>query len=316
MSKRYVKPLKANYILKGESARLLRSNRPVVLMMIFITVLPSLLVSVASTLTGASTANYLMNLMQDATSVLYTGTPQEAMEAMSLYMQEKGWIEPVLNVIASLIQPVLSVGVFFGILTMLRTGATELPVMFQRLRYWGKAIGVSVLTALKVLLWSLPGIAVSLIAPLMMVISAANGGAVSEGLLTATPLLSTAGMALTAILAAMANYRYAMGLYILADKPETGVVACIRQSKQMMYGAKMQLFTLELGYHLWTYLAVMASGIFGGVLGSTVSMAAQLFINVNRYSAVCNFYLAQNGENPKDVSAVPMNEDKQEDLTD
>ena len=51
----------------------------------------------------------------------------------------------------------------------------------------------------------------------------------------------------------IASYRYRQGLYILLDHPEMSVMECIRASKHMMDGHKMELFWLDVSFLGWTF---------------------------------------------------------------
>lgn len=51
----------------------------------------------------------------------------------------------------------------------------------------------------------------------------------------------------------IASYSYRQGLYILLDHPEMSVTECIRASKHMMQGKKMELFWLDLSFFGWTF---------------------------------------------------------------
>jgi hypothetical protein len=52
----------------------------------------------------------------------------------------------------------------------------------------------------------------------------------------------------------IASLRYSMAIYILADDPAKGVFECIRESKQMMRGRKLDLFLLELSFLGWSFV--------------------------------------------------------------
>lgn len=65
----------------------------------------------------------------------------------------------------------------------------------------------------------------------------------------------------------IAFYRYSMAFYILADDPRKSVMQCIRESKEMMYGNKMNLFILHLSYIGWFILASMTTAIVAFILG-------------------------------------------------
>lgn len=53
----------------------------------------------------------------------------------------------------------------------------------------------------------------------------------------------------------IASYRYKMALYILIDNPEMSVMDCLRESKRMMKGRKLDFFVLELSFIGWIILA-------------------------------------------------------------
>ena len=53
----------------------------------------------------------------------------------------------------------------------------------------------------------------------------------------------------------IAAYRYSLAVYILIDHPEFSAMDCIRESKRMTNGYKMQLFQLDLSFILWLFLS-------------------------------------------------------------
>jgi len=66
----------------------------------------------------------------------------------------------------------------------------------------------------------------------------------------------------------IASYRYRQGLYILLDHPEMSVSECIRASKHMMQGKKMELFWIDMSFLGWTlgesFVLMALTAIFGG----------------------------------------------------
>lgn len=52
----------------------------------------------------------------------------------------------------------------------------------------------------------------------------------------------------------IASYSYSMALYLLIDHPEYSVMDCIRESKRMMRGHKMEFFILQLSFIGWMLL--------------------------------------------------------------
>ncbi len=53
----------------------------------------------------------------------------------------------------------------------------------------------------------------------------------------------------------IAAYRYSQAIYILVDDPTKSPMQCIRESKAMMRGHKMELFKLNLSFFGWYLLA-------------------------------------------------------------
>jgi len=52
----------------------------------------------------------------------------------------------------------------------------------------------------------------------------------------------------------VAFYRYRQAYYILLDAPEKGALQCIRESKRLMAGNKLELFLLDLSFIGWVIL--------------------------------------------------------------
>lgn len=53
----------------------------------------------------------------------------------------------------------------------------------------------------------------------------------------------------------IAAYRYSMAFYILLDHPEYGVGDCLRESKRITQGRKLELFKLDLSFLGWMLLS-------------------------------------------------------------
>jgi len=70
----------------------------------------------------------------------------------------------------------------------------------------------------------------------------------------------------------VAAYRYRQAYYILLDAPEKGALQCIRESKQMMAGHKLELFLIDLSFLGWYILDM----IIGLILVFIVSLPISL----------------------------------------
>lgn len=55
----------------------------------------------------------------------------------------------------------------------------------------------------------------------------------------------------------IASYRYSMAVYIMLDNPEYSASECMRRSKEMMEGKKLDLFVLQLSFIGWQLLTII-----------------------------------------------------------
>ncbi len=112
-----------------------------------------------------------------------------------------------------------SYGVALYLLTLVRTGEANNSSIFEGFSRFGKVFIMSLIIAVKIILWSLlfviPGI--------------------------------------------IAAIRYSMSYYIMADNPEYTPMQCIEESKRIMTGNKSKYFWLTLSFIGWYILASIAS---------------------------------------------------------
>jgi uncharacterized membrane protein len=59
----------------------------------------------------------------------------------------------------------------------------------------------------------------------------------------------------------IAALSYAMTFYIISDNPSVTAKEAIKKSKEMMYGNKWKLFTLQLRFIGWALLCILTAGI-------------------------------------------------------
>lgn len=59
----------------------------------------------------------------------------------------------------------------------------------------------------------------------------------------------------------IASYRYAMAFYIMEERPSMGILDAISESKELMVGNKLRLFSLQLSFIGWAILCVFTLGI-------------------------------------------------------
>lgn len=235
-------------------------------------------------LTGSDVMNYLMSMQYDQTSPLYTGDMDALMISLKRFMGQKGWLSGLLSLVQNLISPVLTLGLIHATLTLLRGGTATVSTVFSRVGSIIRVIALNIVIGLKVLLWMLPGLAVAVLAIVIGILTE------KAGVMLALYFVSMMVMTVPMI---MAVYRYAMASTFLADEPETGVLTCIRRSKEVMKNRKMQLFTLEFPYAAGNWLAsTLPVMLLGTVIGATIGMMLQLILTVYLMGAQCAFFEA------------------------
>ncbi len=177
----------------------------------------------------------------------------------------------------------------------------------SRSAIWLKAIGHRLYLIFRILLWMIPGLALTTLANVLAIRAFLNG-APEDSLLTAEilPLLSLQGMAGMLFLSGWAYLRYAVSGIILADKPETGVLESVRLSKAFMKGRMGRMILLALVFGGWTFVASYLSSMLmsvSTVLGLMVDMGLSLLILLYYDTTLCVFYLSGR-ETPEEKSPL------------
>jgi len=113
-----------------------------------------------------------------------------------------------------LLHPVLEVGYLRYCLNISRSQGGGYKDIFDGFLFFGKIILIRIITSVLIFLWSM--------------------------------LLIIPGI--------VASYRYRQAYYILFDAPEKGALQCIRESKQLMDGNKIDLLVLDLSFFGWFIL--------------------------------------------------------------
>ncbi len=128
------------------------------------------------------------------------------------------------SVINILITPALSLGLTMVYLNVTYGEEPQVETIFEPFkRNYGKAIALTLLVGIFVILW--------------------------------TCLFIIPGIIM--------GYAYSQAFYILAENPDMSPMDCIRESKRIMKGRKMDLFILELSFLPWIFLVCLTCGIAG-----------------------------------------------------
>ena len=121
-----------------------------------------------------------------------------------------------------LLTPVLDVGYANYCLKISRKQTGDHKDLFDGFLFSGKIVLIKIVTTVLVVLWSIPFF---------------------------FPALA-------------AYYRYRQAYYILLDDPKKSALQCIRESKHIMHGNKLDLFLLDLSFFGWVLLNSIVSLMF------------------------------------------------------
>ena len=121
----------------------------------------------------------------------------------------------IIDLLLTVIRSVLEVGFIIFLLNTIRSCQPCFGNLLDGFGFFVKIILLNILTAVFITLWSM--------------------------------LLFVPGI--------IAAYRYSQAIYILADDPTKSPMQCLRESKAMMRGHKMELLKLNLSFFGWYLLA-------------------------------------------------------------
>ncbi len=288
-----------NYEFRFRARKALKNNWQIALLVALIAALPGLISQLVTALTGGSFIQRLTTQLESNMAILYSDDQLMA-EVEKIFTDDGFDWSVVASVVSWLVSPILSLGLTAYLMDLLRMKAGQVSSAFCRLNVWHKSIGLNIMVALKTFLWALPGMALMIGATVLLAMNATFENV--ESLLPWVTFLTYAGTAATTIPAVLAMLRYAMATMVLADEPATGIMQCIRRSKEMMNKQKGNYFLLQLSFIGWYLLLILLetflSGVTGYVIASTVYMVLNLALNVYVSTTCCAFYMNLKGEAP------------------
>jgi len=279
--------------LRAKARAALRQHWQTALLIALIVNLPTLLVQGISAFTNSDVTLRLENLLLQASG--NTAAMNALPDSIRAMLAESGVIAMTfLGVLAWLVTPVLSIGMAHWTLERLR--GQELPVstVFSRLGIFFKSIGLRLFITLKVLLWMLPGFALTLVSMFLLFRMDSNTGMIITPAAGFILLLLYSGLIGMIVLGVMGYLYYAMAELILADEPEERVLSCARRSKVLMKGRRSRLMSLYMAFIPWYLLVLFGSSLIDGIAGPVIGLVAQmlgsLFLNAYILASEGAFY--------------------------
>ena len=160
-----------------------------------------------------------------AITALYCGLLL-VLNMVSAFAGDAGFLSTFVTILTSLLNVILGAGFAMYCMAIRRSERAEYITLFDGFSFVGKLIGLTIVTALFIWLWSMlfiiPGI--------------------------------------------IAAYRYRFAPYNLYENPGIGVMEALEMSKRQTMGYKGQLFALGLSYLGWTLLASLPAIVEVGML--------------------------------------------------
>lgn len=277
-----------NTLLRQNARKALKPVLPVALLCALIASLPSLISQTAGILTGGSLQVYLLNSIQTQEQLFALASDPNQLLALLQAYPESGQrlLALGLSVLSFLVSPFLNVGLYHTLLRVLRGETISAGTVLERAGCFFKALGLSLLTALKTVLWALPGLAVIALSTVLLMFTQQ---------LQLFTFLYTLGLILTMVLMIRAMLHYYLANIVLADDPDRGVMGSLRESIAIMRQRKMLFINLQLPMYFLLILATMLlegmlTALLGAVLSSTVMMVIQLVVSVYMSANSCAFY--------------------------
>ena len=290
----------SGYYRKKALAALKGHWQPALLVALIVN-LPTMLVQGFSMFTG--------NDLMDRLSAFIVSASRDGVLTQQVLLQEINtivastafWLIRGLEILALLVTPCLSLGMYKWLMDLLHGQEQPVNAVFSRMRLFLKAIGLQLLIILKVILWTLPGLALMIIV-MLPVLRAGSSQAQAEAL-AATQAMTFLPMLLMIVPGVIAALRYALSEYIMAEKPESKIRFCVSHSKELMKDQKKNLFFLLTSFLLWYLLELLIASFLTGILSLVFQMFAGLVLSVYMTCSISVFYMrlehaAETGESP------------------
>ncbi len=311
-----------NFEIRARARKALKPVMQVMIVIALVAALPGLLSETVMLLTKSSPSvaftpvlNSLLDLYEELpelnvleVTIREHQLVKEAETALNAYLASPEIIIwGAATLAASVLSPALLLGLYRALICAVRGEEVAFAMAWPGMKRFFKGVGVNWLTGLLVFLWMLPGMLLASVSLVLLPQSAASAG-------------YTLGLGLAMYMSIRAVFSYSMAPFILADKPETGLRAALRRSKQAMRGRRMLLFSLEVSFLIWmmgvsllqSTLQVMA----GAVIALTLGQFARLFLDVYMSGSMAVFYELYTVNGLQGGMTVPETEEEIDRLND
>ena len=282
----------------------LKRNFSTALLLSFLSDLPALLAQVFAILSLSTFLQEVQEGLLSEGQVYLEKLSRMNIDDVYMRMDHGLMTAAILCFILSVVLVFLRLSAIHSQFKLLRGGEISWKDAFSRAGQMYKAIGLSVCRAVLMLLWSLPGLAVTVLGLFLSVRTAGNNLTVAALGIEAAMLLGMSAMLFFGVWAYM---RYVFADYIMADKPETGVFASLREARNLSRGNIRRMLMMLLSFIFWYFLTSFISGVFSGVAGTVISLALQIVISLYMSTCLAALYdqLHQTDEEARKIISDP-----------
>ncbi len=309
----------SSFYWKQKAREALRGNWQVALLICLVVNLPSLLTQGIASVTG-------YDLMARLQQVIYASATQTGGMDMAVFqtqmdglMQTVGiWVMQGIYLLVWLMTPCLAMGMYAWMLKRLRGQEGAFTDVFSRICLFLKAMGLRLYVTFRVFLFMLPGLVFSILSMIPIWTADTSSRIAVLSSINMAMTLATVSSVVTAVLCVIGFLHYALADIVMADRPDTGIRAAAKKSREMLHRRKGQLFGLFLSFILWYFLEILLSnlilGMFGTIAGLMTEMLCSLALNIYLYTSVCAFYRTilqeEKGEQPMEADEAETGEDE------
>jgi len=312
-----------SFVFRHRAWKAIKPVLQVLIVIGLLVVLPGYVEQVVVTTTDASPGRYLDGPSADVMEFARQEVPEDItlaeqaellkegyalldayIAATETFMQEKGAIYFGMMAMSMLLTPVMMAPLYSCLLDALRGKALTLPVALGKFRYSPKSLLLYLWMALRVWVWTLPGVALMLAGMLIP----------TMGLM---PMF--AGMVLSLVLGVRAMLHYILAPIALVDNPGLSLNGCIRISWQVMRNRKMEYFMLRISFAIWylliSLLGLMRVSVVLVAVSLTLTMMAEMLLTVYVSCTEVAFYesYAVKGETHCDINKEFARDDEDSD---
>ncbi|MBR5345135.1 MAG: DUF975 family protein [Clostridia bacterium] len=265
----------------------LKRNFSTALLLCFLCELPSLLAMVFLMMSLSDFSQEITDGIHEQGQAYVDKLRQMTIDDLYMQMDHGLMVAAIICAVLSLILVFLRLSAIHSQFKLLRGEDISPKDAFSRLDQMYKAIGLVICRAVLMVLWLLPGIAIAFLGSLLSVGSGGDSVSVAWVGMQATIMLSFGALLVFGV---MGYIRYIFAEYVMADKPETGVFASIREGRALVKGNSGRVLMMLISFIFWYLMISFVSGVFSGIIGTVISMALSIVISLYMSTCIAALY--------------------------